>query len=171
MSHPLSNDRIPLISPSMIVNEIMNIHKHRTCHQNLQVKQVLGSDIRRGRPSLTNWRYYRDLDQRLRFTSSETLTQDKKQRNNSSFNSNNNTIIINSGNFWLTFNKLLLMNIWFVGNQNASSDKQQDVAVTMKDALENDSVGASISAETSNAPEIATQIQRELMQHLLLLFL
>ena len=99
MSHPLSNDRIPLMSPSMIVNEIMNIHKHRTCHQGLQVKQVLGSDIRRGRPSLNNWRYYRDLDQRLRFTFSETLTQDKKRRNNSSFNSNNNTIIINSGNF------------------------------------------------------------------------
>ena len=79
MSHPLSNDRIPLISPSMIVNKIMNIHKHRTCHQNLQVKQVLGSDIRRGRPSLTNWRYYRDLDQKLRFTSSETLTQSKKE--------------------------------------------------------------------------------------------
>ena len=106
MCHPLSNDRIPLISPSMIVNEIMSIHKHQTCHQNIQVNQVLGSDIKRGRPSLTNWRYYRDLDQRLRFTSLETLTQDKKRRNNSSFNSNNNTIIINSGNFLLTFNKL-----------------------------------------------------------------
>ena len=44
VNHPLSNDRVPLISPSMIVNEIMNIHKHRTCHQNLQVKQVLISD-------------------------------------------------------------------------------------------------------------------------------
>jgi hypothetical protein len=99
LCHPLSNDRIPLISPSMIVNEIMNIHKHRTCHQNLQVKQVLGSDIRRGRPALNNWKFYRDLDQKLRFTSSEAFTQDRKRRNTSSFNSNNNTIIINSGNY------------------------------------------------------------------------
>ena len=30
----------------------------------------------------------------------------------------------------------------------------------MKDASDNDSVGASISAETSNAPEITTQIQK-----------
>ena len=60
----------------------------------------------------------------------------------------------------MTFNKLLLINIYFVGNQNASSDKQQDVAVTMKDASDNDSVGASISAETSNPPEITTQIQK-----------
>ena len=30
----------------------------------------------------------------------------------------------------------------------------------MKDASDNDSVGASISAETSNATEIATQIQK-----------
>jgi hypothetical protein len=83
----------------MIVNEIMNIHKHRTCHQNIQVKAVLGSDIRRGRPALNNWKFYRDLDQKLRFTSSEAFTQDRKRRNTSSFNSNNNTIIINSGNF------------------------------------------------------------------------
>ena len=80
LCHPLSNDRIPLISPSMIVNEIMNIHKHRTCHQNIQVKAVLGSDIRRGRPALNNWKFYRDLDQKLRFTSSETFTQDKKPK-------------------------------------------------------------------------------------------
>ena len=45
----------------------------------------------------------------------------------------------------------------FVGNQNATSDKQQVVAVTMKDASDNDSVGASISAETTNATEIAAQ--------------
>ena len=30
----------------------------------------------------------------------------------------------------------------------------------MKDASDNDSVGASISAETSNAPEITTEIQK-----------
>ena len=51
-------------------------------------------------------------------------------------------------------------NFNFVGNQNASSDNQQEVAVTMKDASDNESVGASISAETSNAPEITTQIQK-----------
>ena len=47
-----------------------------------------------------------------------------------------------------------------IGNQNATSNRQQEVAVTMKDASDNDSVGASISAETSNATEISTQIQK-----------
>ena len=99
ISHPLSKEKIPLISPSMIVDEIMNIHKHRTCHQNFQMKQLLGSDIRKGRPSLNNWKYYRDLDQKMRFASTETLTQPKKRKTCNSFNRNNNTIIINSGKF------------------------------------------------------------------------
>ena len=45
-------------------------------------------------------------------------------------------------------------------SNSTTSDKQQDVAVLLKDASDNDSVAASISAETSNAPEITTQIQK-----------